>query len=486
MLTNQDSDVDIQLRLRYSQSLKPCELQKLIPNHQSSFCWICLPLLTLLTPDSHDTLITGHHWDSTSLVWIIFQWQVFQGGLGREGIHRTSTGHWGSSGVGSWTPPLLHIHYITGSHHTCTWFLIPLLCWWHTALSLISTRWSNGSCTDLRLPGRHLIVDERTSSTAQPGKDWASCLPCHSNSTAWFYHPAKFFYNYPIKFSQKSWCTFRWPADFHRPHYKDCSILQVASQTSERSGPSLHRACSHNFLSRPLSFLDWTTEMLSGLDSPSTHNQTSTNDSECSGTTGLQRAQKSPCHSSLYVPCTGSWLQLASSSRHWCLHIKQPQAQHPPTSTHNLHPLKKPEICERAFASWYHDREAQNPSPERFHSPFLTGGINSPPPIRNTNPWPFSSDTWKLISSIITWLHLIFFLKYPSLSFLNFVLFPLTSHCLARICFEQCLDICITSTSCVCLPLYNVSLIVFLNCKSLWIKASAKWINVNVTGRCFL
>ncbi len=45
---------------------------------------------------------------------------------------------------------------------------------------------------------------------------------------------------------------------------------------------------------------------------------------------------------------------------------------------------------------------------------------------------------------------------------------------------EQCLEICITSTSCVCLPLYKVLLIVFLNCKSLWIKASAKWINANV------
>ncbi len=40
MLTNQDSDMDIQLRLCYSQSLKPCELQKLIPNHQFSFWWI--------------------------------------------------------------------------------------------------------------------------------------------------------------------------------------------------------------------------------------------------------------------------------------------------------------------------------------------------------------------------------------------------------------------------------------------------------------
>ncbi len=40
----------------------------------------------------------------------------------------TSTGHWFSLGLGSWTPPLLHIQYITGSHHTGTWFIIPLLC----------------------------------------------------------------------------------------------------------------------------------------------------------------------------------------------------------------------------------------------------------------------------------------------------------------------------------------------------------------------
>ncbi len=37
MLTNQGSVVDIQLRLRYSQSLKPCELQQLILNNQFSF-----------------------------------------------------------------------------------------------------------------------------------------------------------------------------------------------------------------------------------------------------------------------------------------------------------------------------------------------------------------------------------------------------------------------------------------------------------------
>ncbi len=59
-------------------------------------------------------------------------------------------------------------------------------------------------------------------------------------------------------------------------------------------------------------------------------------DSECSGTTGLQRAQKT-------APCTGYQLQLVSSSRHWCLHIEQPQAQHPPTSTHYYESTSPPE-----------------------------------------------------------------------------------------------------------------------------------------------
>ncbi len=58
-------------------------------------------------------------------------------------------------------------------------------------------------------------MDERTSPTAQPGKDWASCLPYHSNSTAWLHHPVRYFYNYPIKFSQKYWCFFRWTFKDH-------------------------------------------------------------------------------------------------------------------------------------------------------------------------------------------------------------------------------------------------------------------------------
>ncbi len=170
--------------------------------------WHC----QLSDPPVHP-LITGHHWDSTSLVWILSHWSVFQCGLGRGGIQSTLIGHWGSPGIGSWTSPLIHIHYITGSHHTGTWLLLPFLCWWHTALSLISTRWPNGSCTDLSLPGRHLGMDERKSPTAQPCKDWASCLPCHSNSTAWLHDSVSFINNYPISFGQKSWCNLWWPAD---------------------------------------------------------------------------------------------------------------------------------------------------------------------------------------------------------------------------------------------------------------------------------
>ncbi len=43
-------------------------------------------------------------------------------------------------------------------------------------------------------------------------------------------------------------------------------------------------------------------------------------------------------------PCTGYQLQLTSSSRHWCLHIEQPQAQHPPTSTHYYKSTSPPEV----------------------------------------------------------------------------------------------------------------------------------------------
>ncbi len=138
--------------------------------------------------------------------------------------------------------------------------------------------------------------------------------------------------------------------------------------------------------------------------------------------------------------------------------------------------------CTRSHSLY---RAQQSSAPVHAHTHTQTYA-HFPPSSGMLNPWQFSSNTWKLIFSVVTWLHRNFFKnKIPSLSFLNFALFPLTSPCLASIFSKQCLEICITSTSCVCLPLYNVSLIVFLNCKSLWIKASAKWINVNVYTQKF-
>ncbi len=106
-------------------------------------------------------------------------------------------------------------------------------------------------------------------------------------------------------------------------------------------------------------------------------------------------------------PCTGYQLQLASSSRHWCLHIEQPQAQHPPTSTHYYEFTSPPEVWDLQVsdASWYHHREAQNHSPEHSLSPFLAGGqMIFPPPSGILDPCQFSSNNWKLISFKSTWL----------------------------------------------------------------------------------
>ncbi len=153
--------------------------------------------------------------------------------------------------------------------------------------------------------------------------------------------------------------------------------------------------------------------------------------------------------------CTGSLLQLASSSRHWCLHTEQPQAQHMPTSIHWWQSTSPPEAWELRVsnASWCHHREAQNRSSGRFHSPFLAGGMNFSPRSGMLNPWQFSSNTWKLISSVFCF----FIIKKTTKN--TFAPFPFPSPCLASFCYEQWLKCCITSTSCDCLPLYNVSLI---------------------------
>ncbi len=201
--------------------------QIISPHSAGSFCcfWHCQSS----DPPVHP-LIAGHHWDSTSLVWILSHRQVFQGGLGRGGIQNASNGHWSSSGFSSWTPPLFHIHYITGSHHTGTWLLLSLLRWWHAALSLFSTWWSNGSCTDLRLPGGHLCMDERTSPTAHMAKTELLVFP----ATPTLQHDFTIQLGSSIITPSTSVRSLWWPADLQRAHCKDCSILQVCATQHQK------------------------------------------------------------------------------------------------------------------------------------------------------------------------------------------------------------------------------------------------------------
>ncbi len=193
-----------------------------------------------------------------------------------------------------------------------------------------------------------------------------------------------------------------WPSKSTLQRLLDLAGLHYT--TSERSG-TFWQSMLHNFLSRPLSFLDWTTAMLFWLD----FDQTQSNLYKWFRMRQHDLSSTSPKEPMLHLslsPCTGYQLQLASSLRHWCLHIEQPQAQHPPTSTHYYEFTSPPEVWDLLVsdASWYHHREAQNHSREHSRSPFLAGGMIFPPPSGLLDPCQSSSNNWKLISFNSTWL----------------------------------------------------------------------------------
>ncbi len=129
-------------------------------------------------------------------------------------------------------------------------------------------------------------------------------------------------------------------------------------------------------------------------------------------------------------------------------------------------------------ASWYHHREAQNHSPEHSLSPFLAGGMIFPPPSGMLDPCQSSSNNWKLISFNSTLLHLHKIKKTFSRS--SFFSLPFSPSLASLYLFKQCQRLGVRGTSSVFLPLQDETLYVLPNCKSLWIKASAKWLNVNV------
>ncbi len=166
----------------------------------------------------------------------------------------------------------------------------------------------------------------------------------------------------------------------------------------------------------------------------------------------------------LLSPCTGYQLQIElSSSKHWCLHIEQPQAQHPPTSTHYYEFTSPPEVWDLLVsdASWYHHREAQNHSPEHSRSPFLAGGMIFPPPSGMLDPCQSSSNNWKLISFDTTWLH-----HNPPppppppqkktpFSISSSFSLSFSPSLASLFLFEQCLRLGVMGTSSVCLPLQD-------------------------------
>ncbi len=154
-------------------------------------------------------------------------------------------------------------------------------------------------------------------------------------------------------------------------------------------------------------------------------------------------------------PCTGYQLQLVSSSRHWYLHIEQPQAQHPPTSTHYYESTSPPEVWDLLVSdtSWYHHREAQNHSPEHSRSPFLAGGMISHPHPECWIPVNLKATTENSSLSTLDFIkknkNSFTFSKSSSFSF------SLSPSLASLYLFEQCLRLGVTSTSSVCLPLQD-------------------------------
>ncbi len=109
-------------------------------------------------------------------------------------------------------------------------------------------------------------MDERTSPTAQPGKDWASCLPCHSNSTAWLHDSVRFINNYPINFGQKSWCNIWWPLKEHIA--KTARSCKFALHNIRKIRPFLTEHAAQLLIQAlVISRLDYCNALLAGLPS---------------------------------------------------------------------------------------------------------------------------------------------------------------------------------------------------------------------------
>ncbi len=193
--------------------------------------------------------------------------------------------------------------------------------------------------------------------------------------------------------------TLQRPLDLAGLHYT----------TSERSGP-FWQSMLHNFLSRPLSFLDWTTAMLFWLD----FHQTQSNLYKWFRMRRHDWSSTSPKEPMLHLslsPCTG--YQSAAAR-----------------------------IQFKTLMLAY--RTTTGSAPTYF-----------PPPFGLLDPCKSSSNNWKLISFNSTWLH--HHKKIKQFTFSKSSSFSLSfSPSLASLyLFEQCLRLGVMGTSSVCLPLLD-------------------------------
>ncbi len=389
------------------QSLKPCELQKRIPNHQFSFCWIYLLLLTLLTirsswPPSHHWASQGFHFAglnpngrSLKVAW--------GGEVSTE--HQLVTGvpqgsvHWPLLFSTTYTTSLGPIIQAHGFSYHCyaddTQLYLSFQPDDPTVAARISgcladiSAWMKEHHLQLKLAKTELLVFPATPTLQH---DFTIQL---GSSTI---TPSSLVRNLGVIFDDQ--LTFK---DHIAKTARSCwfalhNIRKIRPFLTEHAAQLLVQVLV-------ISRLDYCNALLAGLPS-----------------------------------CTIKPLQMIQNAAAWLVFCEHKRAHVTPLfiSLHWLPTAARIKFKTLMIAY----RTATGLAPTYFHS-LMTIYI----PFRSLR----SASERRLVV-------------------------PMNS--------EQCLDICITSISCVCLPLFNVSLIVFLNCKLLWIKVSAKLMNVNVNVKC--
>ncbi len=228
-----------------------------------------------------------------------------------------------------------------------------------------------------------LGMDERTSPTAQPGKDWASCRPCHSDSTAWLLDSVRHINNYSINFGQKSWCNLDDQLTFKEHIAKTARSCRFALHNIRKIRPFLTEHAAQLLVQAlVVSRLDYCNALLAGLPS------NTIKPLQMIQNAAARLVFNEPKEPMLHLSsshCTGYQWQLASSSRHWCLHTERPQAQHPPTSTHYYESTSPPEVWDLLVsdALWVPSQRGSKSLSRTFSFTIPGWWNNLPTPIRN-------------------------------------------------------------------------------------------------------